>query len=276
MRLQQPVQFPLSVSAKAKLRSDYKAHNGLAKNATMESVSRNLGIYNEAQAYGAMADLYNQRIQPGNDLILQERRDIKNEKARNKRQTSKREKLRETPVSFIIHLEIETTYKRDYYETGEKKKYSRGDVVVRNFTTSPDIGIRSSIPAIIEEYNNEDQYKIHLVLNSRIEIMNTTSISSNIKPKQQQRMKRSFILRNDWLKYAGGIAHTAYENSEDKCVYAQLVEYLLNPPSGNPSKFINKRRTSEMALFAFFQEKINELHLNDEYPDFAIDSGVSS
>ena len=106
--------------------------------------------------------------------------------------------------------------------------------------------------------------------------MNTTSISSNIKPKQQQRMKRSFILRNDWLKYAGGIAHTAYENSEDKCVYAQLVEYLLNPPSGNPSKFINKRRTSEMALFAFFQEKINELHLNDEYPDFAIDSGVSS
>ena len=124
MRLQQPVQFPLSVSAKAKLRSDYKAHNGLAKNATMESVSRNLGIYNEAQAYGAMADLYNQRIQPGNDLILQERRDIKNEKARNKRQTSKREKLRETPVSFIIHLEIETTYKRDYYETGEKKKYS--------------------------------------------------------------------------------------------------------------------------------------------------------
>lgn len=58
--------------------------------------------------------------------------------------------------------------------------------------------------------------------------MNAVSHVSNMKPK----MRNSYVPRNDWLKYAVGIAHTASENLDDKCVYAQLVEYLLNPPSG--------------------------------------------
>lgn len=35
----------------------------------METIYRNLGIFNKSQAYGAMVDLYNQRIETENNVF---------------------------------------------------------------------------------------------------------------------------------------------------------------------------------------------------------------
>jgi hypothetical protein len=72
------------------------------------------------------------------------------------------------------------------------------------------------------------------------------------------------------------IANSAYEETDNKCVNNQLTQYLLNPPSGNPSKFVNKRRVSEDSLFVRFQETIHNHNLNADYPDFTMESGVSA
>ena len=92
-------------------------------------------------------------------------------------------------------------------------------------------------------------------------------------PKIKQMMKRSFVLENDWLKYAKSIADYAYDETNDTCVYHQLSKYLLNPPSGNPTKFINGKRMSEDAIYQFLQEYTND---NVEYPNFQMNSGVST
>ena len=64
------------------------------------------------------------------------------------------------------------------------------------------------------------------------------------KPRSKVMMKNAFILKNDWLSYAKGIMKEAYEETENKCVYYQLEKFLLNPPSGNPTQFINRQTTS--------------------------------
>jgi len=91
------------------------------------------------------------------------------------------------------------------------------------------------------------------LIDHRVEYMKERAVERHFRPRERQPMTRSFVLRNDWLKHGRGIAEYAYENSEGKCVYHQLTQFLLNPPTGNPTKFICKRRTSEEALFAFFQ-----------------------
>ena len=74
MRTKQTVKFPLSKVGETKVRVDYKTHHNLHKNASMESVYRNLGKFNQVHAYHEMVDLYNQRIELENSVITQKRR----------------------------------------------------------------------------------------------------------------------------------------------------------------------------------------------------------
>ena len=283
MRTTQTVQFPLSKASEAKVRKYYKSSSNIRKNANEESVFRSLGIYNKKNAYNAMGDLYNIYVNSENKKIIDSRNVAKNAVKKAKKEATKIAKKKRIVVkdankqfTFIIHLELETTYKQDFYEHGEKKKYSRDDVVVRKETTSPETDLKKNIPAIIKGKFFEDSYKIVVVLHSRVEFMNTDKLIKDRKIKIKQPMRRSYVLRNDWLKYSSGIANSAYEETEDRCVYNQLTKYLLNPPTGNPSKFVGGRRTSEESLFMFFKETINENNLYDDYPDFSMDSGVSS
>ena len=113
------------------------------------------------------------------------------------------------------------------------------------------------------EFNGGDAYKTFKVLSHEVVFMNTAALVKNNKPIKKQRMKRSYVLRNHWLKHAHGIATTAYEYTDDKCVYHQLVEYLSNPPSNRPSPFIYftqgpRQPVSEESLYRFFCEKIQE------------------
>ncbi len=71
--------------------------------------------------------------------------------------------------------------------------------------------------------------------------------------KEDMPMKLGFILKQDWLKYAHGIAKTAYERTDDKCVPHQLREFFLHPPSKDPNQFVytpNKIRTTSAVWFA--------------------------
>ena len=91
-----------------------------------------------------------------------------------------------------------------------------------------------------------------------VEYMNTQELTNNQLPRERQPMRRSYVLRNDWLKYAHGIAEYAYDQTDGMCVYHQLTTFLLNPPSGNPTKFIQtssgNKRISHQLLFEFFFE----------------------
>ena len=87
-------------------------------------------------------------------------------------------------------------------------------------------------------------------------------------------MTRSFVLQNDWLKYSHGIADYAYKNSDGKCVYYQLTEFLLNPPTANPTQYIGGKRTSQEALYHFFEGWAHEQ--SKWYDDFNLESGVTT
>lgn len=303
IRKQRTVQFPLSKANELKIRKFYKSNSNLSKNANEESVFRSLGIYNRRNAYNAMGDLYNKFVNNENSKIsvsrTQARKTKSNVKKENKnnfsqlssydafesvnkeREIKKTENKEIKKFTFIIHLEIEITYKEQFYEKVDDICYPQGMVIQKSITTEPTTGTKSTIADMIEEHNFETNYKKTEVISSRVEYMNTSKILKNKKPKIHQSMKRSYVLRNDWLSYSHGIATTAYESTEDRCVYYQLTNYLLNPDTGRPSPFISfntgkKRPTSEETLFQFFQEKINEFNLYEQYPDFSMESGVSS
>ena len=176
-------------------------------------------------------------------------------------------------------MELEIEYYKDWYEVSEKIQYHAGDIYYKTTTTSPitDKNPKEFISSYIAGIDGKDDgYKITRVLSSKVEYMNTNKFTKNKQPKIKQPMKRSFVLRNDWLTYSHGISKLAYDDAEGKCVYYQLSHFLLNPPTGNPTKFINKRRTSEEALFYFFQEFVVLSGLCDDYPDFDINYGVSA
>lgn len=233
-RVTKQVTFPLSAATEAKIRVDYKARNGLAKNSTMESVYRNLGIFNKAQAYGAMADLYNQRIEQENSAIVTQRKVVKNEKAK----ASRLVKKTPAPKTFVITLNIEVTYLKSFYEFDENIRYAEGTVRIIQMTSNPTTDLANNIPKIADTYTWDDGYKKYKVLSYTVAYMDVPKLEQNKKPKIKQRMRRSFVLANNWLKYSHGIAKSAYETTDNRCVYNQLVQYLSDPPSNLPSNFV--------------------------------------
>jgi hypothetical protein len=44
-------------------------------------------------------------------------------------------------------------HKQDYYETGDKKRYSRGDTIIRKETSNPETSAKKNISAIIDLMN---------------------------------------------------------------------------------------------------------------------------
>jgi hypothetical protein len=100
-------------------------------------------------------------------------------------------------------------------------------------------------------------------------------------------MRRAFIIKNDWLKFAKGISQTAYETTDDQCVYNQLEHFLANPPSGRPTKFISQgKKATSQNLFQYFESKMtitssghntwSEDGGNTYFEDFDIKSGVTT
>ena len=77
MRKQQTIKLSLSKASQLKARADYKKNNGLAKNSSLESVYRSLGIFNDKQASNVMAEMYNNRIERDNQNVDVKRQEKK-------------------------------------------------------------------------------------------------------------------------------------------------------------------------------------------------------
>lgn len=185
--------------------------------------------------------------------------------------------------TFIIKLKLKVEFldKGSWYELNGQRIYKKGlETLYVDESSLPITDYITNIPRLVEAYNITDSYTETTVISYTVEYMNTPALIRNKKPKIQQRMRRAFVLENNWLNYAYGIADYALHNHNDRCVYNQLVEFLLKPPSNKPNEFIyftkDKRQpVSEESLFKFFCEKIKEKNLENAYPDFTIDFGVS-
>ena len=124
---------------------------------------------------------------------------------------------------------------------------------------------------VANEIEHDDGYKIIEVVNYTVEYMGNPP--TDVRPVVHQPMTRAVVLKNDWLKYSHGIAQSAYDDSEGKCVYHQLDLFLNNPPTGRPTRFISKENTSQEALYHFFQRWA--YCQTEYYDDFSMNSGVS-
>ena len=268
----------LTLNAKLRLRTFYKKYAGIPTNTREKRLFESLGVQSESAAYRVMGEMFNSQLPQvqttcaPRKAISDEARLKKNKLARDKRAAKKNPP--QPPVVYIAHLKLKIEYTKSFYESAEGVRHGVGTVVYKQISTAPDTALRADIPGIIENMNEDDGYKITTVEGYDIEVMDTGKLTSI--PKTQQMMKRAYVLRNDWLRYAHGIAEYAYKNADGRCVYAQLTEFLLNPPSGNPTKFIGGRRVSEDAIFFFFKQFVNSYELHERYPDFTVDSGVSS
>jgi hypothetical protein len=80
-------------------------------------------------------------------------------------------------------------------------------------------------------------------------------------------MMNNVIVKDCWLRYANDISSKAFEPTNNICVYYQLANFLLNPTSGQPTKFIDKLHVSEEALYKFLLKR---------YPSLKMDEGVST
>lgn len=117
-----------------------------------------------------------------------------------------------------------------------------------------------------------DVYTICEILNYQFNKMDTEVLKKK-KERSKVMMKKAFVLKNSWLRYAESIAKEAYENTKDECVYYQLEKFLLKPPAGNPTKFLNGKRINKEVLFNYFQNIQEEEE--QETDTFNMKSGVN-
>ena len=114
---------------------------------------------------------------------------------------------------WTIYLE------RGWYDYDKNIRYYKGQEVNWIETTNP---ITSTNPTewirvyLEEEVQYDDGYKTIVVLEYTVEYMEDPP--AELIPVTHQPMTRAFALKNDWLKHSHGIAQSAYDDSEGKCV----------------------------------------------------------
>ena len=161
---------------------------------------------------------------------------------------------------YLIHVTIRRTYKRS------------GKEFILHDTKGP---FNDNINSHVNAFNVDNDYQIDTVIDYNVEYMNEERYRNLIRNQNTHLMRRDgFIIKNTWLKYGQGISKKAFENSNNKCVYYQLLDYLLNPKTGRPTKFISKgTRMSEQNLFEYFKH----LDFFDNYnSEFCIYTGVNT
>lgn len=233
---------------------------------TINQAKLNFNVKTAREAYQWMSIVFNDTIR---EQIKEKKKAEKAEKIKIQlaKKIQKAEKNKKSIKTFVIHIDLEIIY---FHHTKEGNKVASKPYYS---TISTDIinGDISTVPEIIKSYNTEEYSCDKRVVDYKVEIMNE-ALKKQWKPKEKQMMKNAVILRNDWLQFSKGISETAYKETDNKCVYYQLTNYLLTERDGRrPTKFIGHTRTSEDALFEFF---LNEF--SDEYSDFDVTKGVST
>lgn len=166
---------------------------------------------------------------------------------------------RDKVKTFTIDYHMKTTYKKS------------GQIKYHHTTAGPYTIAVSNINKFIKTTNHENSETIDEVIQVWVNFLNIEQLIKDRIPKANQMMKRSYVLNNKWLRYSKSIAPYAFDDANDECVYHQLSKYLLDPPSGRATKFINGQKTSGAAIFKYFQS-IQDGDKND----FKKNSGVST
>jgi hypothetical protein len=179
-------------------------------------------------------------------------------------------------VRFYADITIRRTYKKDLIENGEVK-YPKGYTFEYIERTLPLKMKRKLIDGYIHDtYDKEDSLYIDVVISYKLTEFNPKDFNKYKREQKKVMMKDAVVLTREWLSFSENIAEKAYEQTNGKCVYNQLVDYLLNSPTGRPTKFIKRTdksfKVSEEGLFEYFNSIVND----DDYPDFNIHSGVST
>ena len=99
---------------------------------------------------------------------------------------------------------MEVTYIQAWYENNVA--HPAGSVVNYTDTSYPITDVTENIPQLVLDMAMSDGYKEVKVLSYTVSYMNTTKLTKSRTPKIKQRMRRSFVLANHWLKYAHGIS----------------------------------------------------------------------
>ena len=110
--------------------------------------------------------------------------------------------------------------------------------------------LKKAIEKLVKDKETRDDYKKLTILSiDRIDFINSKDIVKKQVKKINIKMKSAYMLKIDWLRYSGSVAKTAYETTNGKCVSHQIRDFLLNPPTNRPTKFVNKVRTEKAILF---------------------------
>jgi hypothetical protein len=108
--------------------------------------------------------------------------------------------------------------------------------------------------------------------------MNIETYEKNKKPPGKHLMRKDgYHIRNGWLRFSAGISEKAFHDSNNKCVYYQLVDFLLNPKTGRPTKFLDIGvKMNEENLYQYFYHTYSSYNEDDTITEFYNDTGVST
>ena len=179
-------------------------------------------------------------------------------------------------VHFQLVLQLEKTFKKNWYDPSvHAVTYKKDETVIEELITHTYYDKPSTAGSYAYEFNKESSGYRTCVSGYAMNVMDTGSfVGSN---QSSHMMRRSFVLKTDWLKYSEGISEKAFQdNDEDMCVYNQLEEILLRPKTGIPKKYIMGKVINKHNLFLYFQYIINHHDLREKYTNFNINSGVST
>ena len=220
----------LGKNAKARLLRDYKTMNqskGMKFNTPMKKV---LDFTSDYGTFETEEYLYDELVKRYNEDIdeKQKARDVTRKQTRKDQRLAKKEELaRRKEASrertFILKdMKYRGTYYKTYYDFMEDKRFQPGEVQYWEKSTYPitTTNVKASIANYLErEVVYDDGYKIIELLGYIVDIMDTRELTNNQLPRERQPMRRSYVLRNDWLKYSHGIAEYAYDQTDGMCVY---------------------------------------------------------
>jgi len=237
----------LSNAQKKTLRDYYNLETG-KNQSSISKIARQMGLANGDEAYEELRVIYNEWIDEQNE-----------------------------EVRFYADVVIRRTFKKDFYENGEKI-HSEGDVIEIQQRSLPMKLKRKNINAeIYDLFNNEESNFIDEVISYTLKTFTPKQFTAYKRQKNRRMMKNAIVLEREWLRFSENIAKEAYDETNNTCVYHQLNTYLLNPPTGNPTKFLNKIKVSQDGLFKYFKQVIDENYKGiDCYDNFTMESGVCS
>ena len=239
--------------------------NSISNTKKLKAFNKNDNITDLEQIrllYNESISVFNQNAEEHNTPIRQKKINDRNEKKREitkiKREERIKEKIyqsrlgkvviikkkiEEPRIHFQLVLQREKTFKKDWYDHEKKRVTQRkGNVVQEELITKTYFDKKSNVHYIAYTYEEEYSGYVYTITGYKLNIMDTGGKQTDEK---EHMMKRSFVLKTDWLQYSSGISQSAYEESDnDYCVYRQLEEILLHPKTGIPKKRINGTKVS--------------------------------